>query len=129
MTIMPRGADQRLDRLVRHRDAEVLGRLAGRFLDVHPRLARLLRVAVGRVRMSVSGVLRADVHVETAVATVAVRHLGVERGALTSHSGRRDVTRGMRAKLYSGGGDGIDHSSVPRAPRIVAGDLAALAAR
>src|ERR1700737_169488 len=34
------------------------------------------------------------------------------RGVVRSQSGTRDVTRGMRAKLYSGGGDGIDHSSV-----------------
>src|SRR5450830_978937 len=33
-------------------------------------------------------------------------------GALRSHRGYREVTSGICAKLYSGGGDGIDHSSV-----------------
>jgi hypothetical protein len=31
---------------------------------------------------------------------------------LISHNGDREVTIGMRAKLYSGGGEGMLHSSV-----------------
>src|SRR5437773_2212636 len=33
-------------------------------------------------------------------------------GCLISHSGRRLMTTGIRAKLYSGGGELVDHSSV-----------------
>src|SRR5436853_470592 len=36
----------------------------------------------------------------------------VSSGDFRSQSGYRDVTVGIVAKLYSGGGDGIDHSSV-----------------
>src|SRR5437762_102873 len=36
----------------------------------------------------------------------------VSSGDLRSQSGYRDVTVGITAKLYSGGGEGIDHSSV-----------------
>src|ERR1700753_82087 len=33
-------------------------------------------------------------------------------GCFKSHSGRRLVTTGSVAKLYAGGGDGVDHSRV-----------------
>src|SRR5580692_4308258 len=33
-------------------------------------------------------------------------------GCFRSHSGRRLATTGSLAKLYTGGGDGVDHSSV-----------------
>src|SRR6185436_13633491 len=36
----------------------------------------------------------------------------VRSGCVRSHNGYRDSTSGISAKLYSGGGDGIDHSSV-----------------
>src|SRR5215203_4315458 len=36
----------------------------------------------------------------------------VRSGCVRSQSGYRDSTSGISAKLYSGGGDGMDHSSV-----------------
>src|SRR3954465_13693236 len=50
----------------------------------------------------------------TSIARSPSRVCGTSRvssGDFRSHNGYRDVTVGMTAKLYSGGGDGIDHSS------------------
>ena len=41
-----------------------------------------------------------------------------------SFIGSTERTRGMTSKLFSGGGDGVNHSSVLRLPRVGPGDRA-----